>query len=112
MKLTHAAMAPSRPNPHRADARKVCDSPHAPAVVIPLEPGEAPKKQVTPADVSFSVLEGTGIVEIGDERAQAGKDVVVESPARIPHRWIKGSKDRFRVPVARVPRPTEEAKLL
>ena len=73
------------------DARKIYDSPHAIAVVITLQPGEALKKHMTPVDVFFYVLEGTGIVEIGDEKKAIGKDMLVESPARIPHRWINES---------------------
>ena len=94
------------------DARKIYDSPHAIAVVITLQPGEALKKHMTPVDVFFYVLEGTGIVEIGDEKKAIGKDTLVESPARIPHRWINESTAVFRVLVVKVPKPTEETKLL
>ncbi|MCA1914893.1 cupin domain-containing protein, partial [Methanospirillum hungatei] len=94
------------------DARKIYDSPHAMAVVITLKPGESLKKHITPVDVFFYVLEGTGIVEIGDERAEVTKNMLVESPARIPHRWINQSTEIFRVLVVKVPKPTEETKLL
>jgi mannose-6-phosphate isomerase-like protein (cupin superfamily) len=57
-------------------------------------------------------LEGTGIVEIGDEKKAIGKDMLVESPARIPHRWTNESNSVFRVLVVKVPKPTEETKLL
>jgi mannose-6-phosphate isomerase-like protein (cupin superfamily) len=77
-----------------------------------LRPGESLKKHMTPVDVFFYVLEGTGIVEIGDEKKTVGKDMLVESPARIPHRWINESGDVFRVLVVKVPKPTEETKLL
>ena len=81
-------------------------------MVITLLPGESLKKHATPVDVFFYVLEGTGIVEIGDERNIVGKDMLVESPARIPHRWLNESKVVFRVLVVKVPKPTEETKLL
>jgi len=112
MKITDVAKVVSGPNPHHVDARKVYDSPHAMAVVITLKPGESLKRHMTPVDVFFYVLEGEGIVEIGDERKVAGKDMVVESPARIPHRWINESRAVFRVLVVKVPKPTEETKLL
>jgi mannose-6-phosphate isomerase-like protein (cupin superfamily) len=80
--------------------------------VITLQPGESLKKHMTPVDVFFYVLEGTGIVEIGDEKKTIGKDMLVESPARLPHRWINESGDVFRVLVVKVPKPTEETKLL
>ena len=112
MKITEVANIVSGPNPHHVDARKIYDSPHAIAVVITLQPGEALKKHMTPVDVFFYVLEGTGIVEIGDEKKAIGKDTLVESPARIPHRWINESSAVFRVLVVKVPKPTEETKLL
>ena len=39
-------------------------------------------------------------------------DTLIESPARIPHRWINESGEVFRVLVIKVPKPTEETKLL
>jgi quercetin dioxygenase-like cupin family protein len=112
MKITSVAQVQSGPNPHHVDARKIYESPHAIAVVITLMPGEFLKKHSTPVDVFFYVLEGEGTVEIGDERATVGKDVLIESPARIPHRWINESTGLFRVLVVKVPKPTEETKLL
>lgn len=112
MKITEVAQVQSGPNPHHVDARKIYESPHGTAVVITLKPGESLKKHLTPVDVFFYVLEGTGIVEVGNERATAGKDTLIESPARVPHRWINESKDTFRVLVVKIPKPTEETKLL
>jgi len=112
MKITEVAKVVSGPNPHHVDARKIYDSPHAMAVVITLQPGEALKKHITPVDVFFYVLEGTGVIEIGDEKKTVEKDMLVESPAKIPHKWTNESKAVFRVLVVKVPRPTEETKLL
>ncbi len=112
MKITEVANVVSGPNPHHVDARKIYDSPHAIAVVITLQPGESLRKHMTPVDVFFYVLEGTGSVEIGTEKAVCTKDMLIESPARIPHRWINESKAVFRVLVVKVPKPTEETKLL
>ncbi len=112
MKITDVSKVVSGPNPHHVDARKIYDSPHAMAVVITLQPGEALKKHITPVDVFFYVLEGTGIVEIGDAKTSVGKDMLVESPAKIPHKWANESAAVFRVLVVKVPRPTEETKLL
>jgi len=112
MKITNVATVVSGPNPHHVDARKIYESPHAMAVVITLKPGEALKKHITPVDVFFYVLEGTGVVEIGDEKQTVGKDMIVESPARVPHRWTNESTAVFRVLVVKVPKPTEETKIL
>ncbi len=112
MKITEVAKVVSGPNPHHVDARRIYDSPHAMAVVITLQPGEALKKHITPVDVFFYVLEGIGVIEIGDEKKTVEKDMLVESPAKIPHKWANESKAVFRVLVVKVPRPTEETKLL
>jgi len=112
MKITDVSKVVSGPNPHHVDARKIYESPHAVAVMITLQPGEALKKHITPVDVFFYVLEGTGIIEIGDEKMAVGKDILVESPARIPHKWSNESKSVFRVLVVKVPKPMEETKLL
>ncbi|MCK9579962.1 MAG: cupin domain-containing protein [Methanoregula sp.] len=112
MKITNVAHVVSGPNPHHVDARKIYDTAHAMAVVITLQPGEALKKHITPVDVFFYVLEGTGVVEIGDEKQVVSKDMLVESPARIPHKWTNESGALFRVLVVKVPKPTEETKLL
>ena len=112
MKITDVANVMSGPNPHHVDARKIYDSPNAVAVVITLRPGEELKKHSTPVDVFFYVLEGSGIIEIGNERQTVGKDMLVESPARIPHRWLNESSSVFRVLVVKVPKPVEGTKLL
>jgi len=86
MKIVDATKTPTSQNPHHVDVRKLCEIPHAVVVMITLQPGESLKRHMTPVDVIFYVLEGTGIVEIGDETATVGKDTLIESPARIPHR--------------------------
>lgn len=53
LKITEVAKVVSSPNPHHVDARKIYDTPHAMAVVITLQPGEALKKHITPVDVFF-----------------------------------------------------------
>jgi quercetin dioxygenase-like cupin family protein len=112
MKITEVANVVSGPNPHHVDARKIYETKNAVAVVITLQPGESLKKHMTPVDVFFYVLEGTGIIEIGNERERCTQDMLIESPARIPHRWINESTADFRVLVVKVPKPTEETKLL
>ena len=112
MKITDVAKVVSGPNPHHVDARKIYESPHAMAVVITLKPGESLKKHITPVDVFFYILEGSGVIEIGDEKQTVGKDMLVESPAKIPHRWSNESSSLFRVLVVKVPKPTEETRLL
>jgi quercetin dioxygenase-like cupin family protein len=112
MKIITVSEIPPHPNPHHVDAREVYSSPHAMAVVISLQPDESLKKHITPVDVFFYVLEGTGIIEIGEEREVVSKDSLVESPARIPHRWSNESDKVLRILVVKVPKPTEKTLLL
>lgn len=103
---------PKEKNPHGVDVRKLYDTENAVIVHITLQPGEGLKRHITPVDVAFYVLEGRGVVEIGEERRECGPDTLVESPARIPHRWTNESDAPFRVLVIKVPRPTESTRLL
>ncbi|UCG38212.1 MAG: cupin domain-containing protein [bacterium] len=100
------------PNPHGVDARKLYDTEHAQAVVITLQPGERLRKHATPVDVIFFVLQGTGIVEIGEERREVGADTLIDSPARVPHCWYNESGATLRILVVKVPRQTEPSRLL
>ena len=102
MKITEVAKVASSKNPHNVDVRKIFESPSTSTVIITLKPGESLKKHITPVDVFFYVLEGTGIVEIGEERQGVGKDTLVESPAMIAHTWINESKAVFRVMVVKM----------
>jgi len=89
------------PNPHHVGVRKIYDSPHAMAVVITFKSGEALKKHITPADAFFYVIEGSGVVGIGNEKQTAGKDMLKESLVRIPRRWINESPSVFPVLVVK-----------
>lgn len=112
MKVVEVKKAERKPNPHGVDARTISDTESAQVVHITLKPGESLKKHITPVDVAFYVLEGQGIVEIGDEREEVGSDTIVESPARIPHRWSNESNRDLRILVVKTPRPKEATKIL
>ena len=112
MKIIEARKADMLENPHGVKVSKLYDTEHAQAIHITLEPGESLKKHITPVDVFFYVLEGTGIVDIGDERKEVGPDTLIDSPARIPHCWYNQSEQVFRILVVKVPRPTESTRLL
>jgi len=112
IKTIDALTAAEKPNPHGVSARPIYDSPHAMAVHITLEPGQSLKRHATPVDVFFYVLDGEGIVEVGEERCLARRDMLVESPARIPHRLINDGSGTFRVLVVKVPKPVESTKVL
>ncbi len=112
MKCIRFDEAETIPTPHGIKVCKLYDTEEAQAVHITLEPGEALKKHITPVDVFFYVLEGTGIVEIGDERKAVSRDTLIESPKGIPHCWYNESETVFRVLVVKAPRPSATAKLL
>ena len=98
--------------PHKVDVRKLFNFKYATIVHIKLKPDEALRKHKTPVDVNFYVLEGEGIVEIGDEREMVKKDQLIFSPAKIPHRLLNESEKDFRFLVIKTPTPTSETKIL
>jgi mannose-6-phosphate isomerase-like protein (cupin superfamily) len=115
MKIVNALQVPES-----EDVRKVHDvsayplhaSEHVVATMIVLQPGEALLRHATPVDAFFYALEGTGVVEVGDERQTIVADMLVDSPARIPHRLLNESDQPFRFLVVKTPRPTEKSRLL
>ena len=103
---------PAADNAHGVDVRRAYESEHALASVITLEPGQALKRHITPVDVFFYVLEGSGTVEVGEESMTVSRDTVIDSPKDVPHCWRNDSGDRLRVLVVKVPKPTKGTKLL
>lgn len=112
MHSVNAMAAATSPNPHGVDARELLSTEHALVVLVILNPGEALKLHITPVDAFFYVLEGEGVVEIGGERQTVTRDVLIESPARVPHRLLNESAGVFRCLVVKTPRPTESTRLL
>jgi len=112
LNIINALTAAESPNPHGISARELLTTEHAQAVMVTLQPGEALKLHVTPVAVFFYVLEGEGIVEIGGEQQPVGRDTLIESLARIPHRLLNQSDGVFRCLVVKTPRPTESTRLL
>ena len=112
MKTIDARTAPVTENPHGVATRKLYESEHAQVIHITLEPGESLKRHITPVDVFFYVLEGTGVVEIGEERRNVGQDTLIDSPKDIVHCWYNESDGPLRFLVVKVPRPTSTTRLL
>jgi mannose-6-phosphate isomerase-like protein (cupin superfamily) len=107
MKIIKAKEVKEQKSPHGIDVKKLLDSANVVVSQITLRPGEALKKHVTPVDVFFFVLQGKGVVEIGDEEVEVGPDTLIDSPARIMHGWRNTGKDDLRFLVVKAPRPTE-----
>ena len=95
-------------NAHNVDARNLYNTEDAMITVIALEPGHSLKRHITPVDVAFYVLEGTGVVEIGDEKMEVTKDTLVESPKDIVHCWYNESSDPLRFMVIKAPKPKKK----
>jgi quercetin dioxygenase-like cupin family protein len=95
-------------NAHGVDARNLYNKEEAMVTVITLEPGQSLKRHITPVDVVFYVLEGIGVVEIGDEKTEVTKDTLIESPMDIVHCWYNESGSPLRFMVVKAPRPTKK----
>ncbi len=112
MKAIEIKNVEPNPNPHGVETRKFHENEHVQAVHITLKPGEKLKKHITAVDVFFYVLEGKGIVEIGDEKKEVTKDTYIDSPAHIAHCWYNESNDILRVLVVKTPMPVGKAQIL
>lgn len=112
MKIVDVTKVETSKNPHGVDARQMYDAENAQAVHIRLKPGEALRKHITPTEVFFYVLEGRGVVEVGDEKQDVGPDMLIESPSGIPHCWYNKGDTDLRILVVKAPRPTTSTRLL
>ena len=112
MKTIEVKEAELLKNSHNVQVSKIYDTEHAQAIHITLEAGETLKQHITPVDVFFYVLEGTGIIEVGEEKREVSRDTLIDSPAKIPHCWYNNGDKVLRILVVKVPRPTETAGLL
>ncbi len=95
-------------NAHGVDARNLYNKEEAMVTVISLEPGQSLKRHITPVDVAFYVLEGTGIVEVGEEKVEVTKDTLIESPKDILHCWYNESDAPLKFMVIKAPKPTRK----
>lgn len=95
-------------NAHNVDARNLYSTSDAMITVITLKPGQALKRHITPVDVVFYVLEGEGVVEIGEEKQAVSKDTLIESPKDIVHCWYNEGRELLRFMVIKAPRPTRK----
>ncbi|SES69422.1 Mannose-6-phosphate isomerase, cupin superfamily [Methanococcoides vulcani] len=102
MKIVDLEKAPEKENPHKVLAKGLFDTDQVQVVHLELKPGEALKLHKTPMNVFFYVLEGTGIVVIGDEEETVSKDMLIESPKAIPHLLRNESDSLFRFLVVKL----------
>lgn len=112
MKITNVSLSATIKTPHEAEARKIYDTKDAQVIHLTLKPGDSLKKHITPVDVFFYVLEGRGVVEIGEEKQEVSVDHIIESPAGIVHCWYNNGEDVLKILVVKVPRPENITKIL
>lgn len=84
-------------NQHGVDARMLMGLDYAKIMHIALNPGEELKLHTTPCHVAFFVIEGNGVLTIGEEEREFSANTAIESPANIPHKWENRSTEKFRV---------------
>jgi len=112
MKITTVKDTEHTQNRHDVKSKKLHTSEHVSVMHITLEPGERLRQHITPVDVFFYVLEGIGIVEIGDEKREVGKDTLIDSPKGIMHCWYNESEVPLRFLVVKTPFPTEATQFI
>ena len=105
MKIIKLDETPIMENAHGIDARNLYNRPEAMVTVITLQPGQSLKRHITPVDVVFYVLEGRGVVEIGEEKLEVTEHTLIESPKDIVHCWYNESESILRFMVIKAPKP-------
>src|SRR5512139_2187109 len=111
MKVTKVGNASSFENIHSVEAKRIYDTENAETIHMSLTPGQSLKKHTTPVDVFFYILEGKGIVEIGNEKQEVEKDTLIDSPNGIPHLLLNIGEGVFRFLVVKVPKPKEPTRI-
>lgn len=111
MRATRIAEISSFQNVHSVEAKRIYDTENAEAIHMSLAPGQSLKKHTTPVDVFFYILEGNGVVEIGDEKQEVEKDTLIDSPKGIPHLLRNTGNGVFRFLVVKVPKQKEPTKM-
>jgi mannose-6-phosphate isomerase-like protein (cupin superfamily) len=75
-----------------------------------LKPGQSLRKHITPVDVFFYILEGKGTVEIGSEKQEVEKDMLIESPKNSPHLLSNTGEEIFRFLAVKLPKQKDSTK--
>jgi len=108
MKIRKLEQTEIMDNAHNVDARNLYDGEEAMVTVITLKPGQRLKRHITPVNVVFFVLEGKGVVEIGDEKREVDRYTLIESPRDIVHCWYNESDEPLMFMVIKAPKPKKK----
>ncbi len=82
--------------------KKIHQAETAEVIHMALTPGQSLKKHTTPVDVFFYILEGKGIVDIGEEQQEVEKDMLIDSPKNVPHLLRNSGSGVFRFLVVKL----------
>lgn len=112
MNIIELSSQPVIETPHKVNIKRLFDTKDVQVIHITLQPGESLKRHITPVNVFFYVLEGKGMVEIGEETKVVGKDTLIESPANIIHCWYNQGNEPLSFLVVKTPRPDKKSTIL
>lgn len=104
MKIVKVKETKTFQNAHGVDARKIFQTQNAEVIHMALAAGQSLKKHTTPVDVFFYILEGKGVVEVGEETQEVEKDTLIDSPKGIAHLLRNTGEGVFRFLVVKLPK--------
>lgn len=112
MKIIKTFEVTESPNPHFISARALHVVEAAQFEHLILEPGQEQKKHVAYTTVHLYVLEGTGVLEAGDETIPLSADMLVEMSPETHHRLVNNGAARQCVLNVKAPRPTKSTHIV
>ena len=96
---------PAMINPHGINATKLLSEKNALIMHLTFQPGDRIPAHSSDVDVTFYVLEGSGIVEIGNEKTKVKRDNLIFSPIGSAHGWYNDSNEVLRIMAMKTPNP-------
>jgi mannose-6-phosphate isomerase-like protein (cupin superfamily) len=112
MKIINIKDQANKHNKLGVDAMTLYDKDSAEIDHVTIKPGEEVKEHVAYTDVVFYVLEGKGTIDIGSDRRDVEKDMLIECPAEIPHRWRNGGNEDLRYLIIKAPKAPKDIKFI
>ena len=112
MKIVNTFETAEIPNPHFISVRALLVGDSAQFEHLSFEAGQIQKKHVAHTNVYLYILEGTGILEAGDETISLSTDMLVEIPPETPHRLSNNSDSQLRLLNIKSPRPTRSTQVI
>ncbi|QAT39202.1 cupin domain-containing protein [Clostridium sp. JN-9] len=89
--------------------KPIIDMPEIGIINLVMEPGEKVPSHKTPVNVLFQVIEGKGMITIGDETQIVEAGNIVVSPLQVPHALEANQDSVFSVYVIKTPNPQKSA---